>query len=117
MYSTLFAVIDDENPTVYTAGAIVTVTVTLVRQNMNVLFGDNSVSDKHEQQDASGFTKGDQEEEDDKREELVNVAFIQLCVLIMCKYHLICPFFLRNTLVILMFFCDFIRQLLFSPAI
>jgi translocation protein SEC63 len=68
-----FAVIDDENPTVYTAGAIVTVTVSLVRQNMSVLFGDDTVTDKHEQHDVSAFMKGD-EEEDDKRDLLVNVA-------------------------------------------
>lgn len=31
----------------YTAGAIVTVTVTLVRRNMSTLFGDDTVQDKH----------------------------------------------------------------------
>lgn len=34
---------DDENPTEVTAGAIVTVTVTLIRRNMRVLFGDETV--------------------------------------------------------------------------
>ncbi|GFG30385.1 hypothetical protein Cfor_05840 [Coptotermes formosanus] len=63
-------VIDDENPTVYTAGAIVTVTVTLIRNNMNVLFGDESVTDKHEQQDVPSLTKGEEEEEDVKKETL-----------------------------------------------
>ncbi|KAK9888878.1 hypothetical protein WA026_001099 [Henosepilachna vigintioctopunctata] len=38
-------VIDDENPTEVTAGAIVTVTVTLTRQNMSDLFGDESAKD------------------------------------------------------------------------
>ncbi|XP_045471266.1 translocation protein SEC63 homolog [Harmonia axyridis] len=38
-------VIDDENPTKVTAGAIVTVTVTLTRQNMSSLFGDESAKD------------------------------------------------------------------------
>jgi len=61
-------VIDDENPTVYTAGAIVTVTVTLIRHNMSVLFGDESVTDKHEQQDALSLIKGEEEEEDIKKE-------------------------------------------------
>jgi translocation protein SEC63 len=61
-------VIDDENPTVYTAGAIVTVTVTLVRNYMSGLFGDESVTDKHEQQDASSLIKGEEEEEDIKKE-------------------------------------------------
>ncbi|KDR11817.1 translocation protein SEC63 homolog [Zootermopsis nevadensis] len=65
-------VIDDENPTVYTAGAIVTVTVKLIRQNMSDLFGDDSVTDKHEQQVASGFSKlgEDEEKEEDRKEEL-----------------------------------------------
>lgn len=36
-------VIDDENPTVYTAGAIVTVTVSLTRKDMKELFGDDTV--------------------------------------------------------------------------
>lgn len=35
--------IDDENPTEVTAGAIVTVTVTLVRKDMSILFGDDTV--------------------------------------------------------------------------
>ncbi|KAH0956699.1 hypothetical protein HN011_007422 [Eciton burchellii] len=39
-------VIDDENPTVYTAGAIVTVTVSLTRKNMRNLFGDDSVNEQ-----------------------------------------------------------------------
>lgn len=39
-------VIDDENPTVYTAGAIVTVTVSLTRKDMKYLFGDDSVNEQ-----------------------------------------------------------------------
>lgn len=39
----LFLVMDDENPTEVTAGAIVTVTVTLIRKDMSVLFGDETV--------------------------------------------------------------------------
>jgi hypothetical protein len=84
-----FTVIDDENPTVYTAGALVTVTVTLVRQNMSVLFESDSVTERHEQQDVSCFSKGDEDEEDDKREELVSV--VQLCASVMRNYSLICP--------------------------
>lgn len=38
--------IDDENPTVYTAGAIVTVTVSLTRKDMRHLFGDDSVNEQ-----------------------------------------------------------------------
>lgn len=40
-------VIDDENPTVYTAGAIVTVTVSLTRKDMKHLFGDDSVNEQN----------------------------------------------------------------------
>lgn len=65
--------IDDENPTVYTAGAIVTVTVTLIRNNMSVLFGNESITDRHEQQDASSLIKGEEEEEDIKKEIVVNM--------------------------------------------
>lgn len=39
-------VIDDENTNVVTAGAIVTVTVTLVRSNMSELFGNADVAEK-----------------------------------------------------------------------
>ncbi|XP_036336051.1 translocation protein SEC63 homolog [Rhagoletis pomonella] len=39
-------VIDDENTNVVTAGAIVTVTVTLVRKDMKTLFGDAKVPEK-----------------------------------------------------------------------
>jgi translocation protein SEC63 len=42
----LLLVIDDENSTVYTAGAIVTVTVTLTRKDMAHLFGDDTVKEK-----------------------------------------------------------------------
>lgn len=63
-------VIDDENPTVYTAGAIVTVTVTLKRQNMSVLFGDDSVTDKHEQHDATMVPREEEEEEEKKEEQV-----------------------------------------------
>ncbi|PNF30988.1 Translocation protein SEC63-like protein [Cryptotermes secundus] len=65
-------VIDDENPTVYTAGAIVTVTVTLVRYTLSVVLGEDTLSDAIKPQDTSNFSKGDEEEEDDKKEELVN---------------------------------------------
>ncbi|XP_014288727.1 translocation protein SEC63 homolog [Halyomorpha halys] len=40
-------VIDDEASTVYTAGAIVTVTVTLIRRDMSTLLGDETVKEKH----------------------------------------------------------------------
>lgn len=39
-------VIDDEHTNVVTAGAIVTVTVTLIRQNMKELFGDTTAIEK-----------------------------------------------------------------------
>lgn len=40
------AVIDDENSTVVTADAIVTVTVSLRRTNMKELFGDTTIKEK-----------------------------------------------------------------------
>ena len=43
----IFTVIDDENPTEVTTGAIVTVTVVLIRKDMSTLFGDDSVEDKN----------------------------------------------------------------------
>lgn len=36
---------DDDNPTEVTAGAIVTVTVTLTRKDMSTLFGDETVKE------------------------------------------------------------------------
>ncbi len=48
MVSNEFLVIDDENTNVVTAGAIVTVTVTLKRNNMSKLFGDASAKVKDE---------------------------------------------------------------------
>ncbi|KAK0178620.1 hypothetical protein PV327_007496 [Microctonus hyperodae] len=39
-------VVDDDNPTVYTADAVVTVTVTLTRKDMSHLFGDETVKEK-----------------------------------------------------------------------
>lgn len=39
---------DDEKPTEVTAGAIVTVIVTLVRRSMSSLFGDDTIKDNHE---------------------------------------------------------------------
>jgi len=56
----LFLVIDDEATKVYTAGAIVTVTIVLVRQNMKILFGDDSIKEK---------TVNDTEEAEEKKEE------------------------------------------------
>jgi len=40
---------------------------------MSDLFGDDSVTDKHEQQDASNLIKGEEEEEDNKKEIVVNI--------------------------------------------
>ncbi|XP_073951178.1 translocation protein Sec63 [Choristoneura fumiferana] len=64
-------VIDDENSTVVTAGAIVTVTVFLRRTNMKELFGDTTIKEKSikEDDDGSGETKkgdNDKTEENDK---------------------------------------------------
>ncbi|KAG5677179.1 hypothetical protein PVAND_006960 [Polypedilum vanderplanki] len=45
-FSIKVEVVDDENSNVVTAGAIVTVTVNLVRRNMSDLFGDSSAAEK-----------------------------------------------------------------------
>lgn len=45
-HSLTHSVIDDENTNVVTAGAIVTVTVTLVRSNLKELFGNADVAEK-----------------------------------------------------------------------
>ncbi|XP_041976293.1 translocation protein SEC63 homolog [Aricia agestis] len=60
-------VIDDENSTVVTAGAIVTVTVFLKRTNMKELFGDTSIKEKDNIKDNE---EGDKEEkaENDKND-------------------------------------------------
>ncbi|KAG5883839.1 hypothetical protein JTB14_033760 [Gonioctena quinquepunctata] len=44
-FQTQVEVMDDENPKEVTAGAIVTVTVTLIRKDMSTLFGDESVKE------------------------------------------------------------------------
>nr|XP_014095299.1 translocation protein SEC63 homolog [Bactrocera oleae] len=58
-------VIDDENTNVVTAGAIVTVTVTLVRKDMKTLFGDAKVPEKQgikDDDEAAAGGGGDEEE-------------------------------------------------------
>ncbi|XP_039294066.1 translocation protein SEC63 homolog [Nilaparvata lugens] len=62
-------VIDDEASTVYTAGAIVTVTVTLYRQNMGVLFGDDTVKEKHCVEELKEKQADDNEQEDQEPKE------------------------------------------------
>lgn len=56
-------VIDDENTNVVTAGAIVTVTVTLERKDMKTLFGDTKVPEKQGiKDDANEEAAGDDDE-------------------------------------------------------
>ncbi|GJQ67590.1 hypothetical protein Trydic_g8396 [Trypoxylus dichotomus] len=54
-----YEVMDDENPTEVTTGAIVTVTVTLIRRDMSSLFGDETIEDKNivNENNADGDTK------------------------------------------------------------
>ncbi|XP_014214018.1 translocation protein SEC63 homolog [Copidosoma floridanum] len=59
-------VIDDENSNVYTAGALVTVTVTLTRKNMSHLFGDDSVKEKTIIED--GEKDAEKEEADERNQ-------------------------------------------------
>ncbi|XP_031640767.1 translocation protein SEC63 homolog isoform X1 [Contarinia nasturtii] len=56
-------VIDDENTNVVTAGAIVTVTVTLVRNNMSELFGNTDIAEKQSINDDEEQPDGDGNEE------------------------------------------------------
>ncbi|CAK1604071.1 unnamed protein product [Parnassius mnemosyne] len=60
-------VIDDENSTVVTAGAIVTVTVSLRRTNMKELFGDTTLKEKEtikENEEGGGGENGEKVEND-----------------------------------------------------
>lgn len=56
-------VIDDENTNVVTAGAIVTVTVTLVRKDMRTLFGDTKAPEKQGIKDDEDHRNGDEDGE------------------------------------------------------
>jgi len=63
-------VIDDENPTEVTAGAIVTVTVMLERRPMSILFGDDSVKDNNiDAGDNTTTAGGDNEPKEDAENE------------------------------------------------
>ncbi|CAK1553549.1 unnamed protein product [Leptosia nina] len=65
-------VIDDENSTVVTAGAIVTVTVLLQRTNMKELFGDTTIKEKNKMKDdvegAGDNGENDKTDKNDKTE-------------------------------------------------
>ncbi|XP_050343052.1 translocation protein SEC63 homolog [Nymphalis io] len=62
-------VIDDENSTVVTAGAIVTVTVFLRRTNMKELFGDTSIKEKNTMKDdEDGGGENGEKGENDKND-------------------------------------------------
>ncbi|XP_045764249.1 translocation protein SEC63 homolog [Maniola jurtina] len=59
-------VIDDENSTVVTAGAIVTVTVLLRRTNMKELFGDTTIKEKTLKEEEDGGGDATEKAENDK---------------------------------------------------
>ncbi|XP_034238792.1 translocation protein SEC63 homolog [Thrips palmi] len=59
-------VVDDENPTLYTAGATVTVTVTLVRRNLGDVM---MTTDDSEETEVNGTTNNFDDEEEEKDEE------------------------------------------------
>lgn len=65
-------VIDDENPTLYTAGATVTVTVTLNRRNL----GDVMVSDDAEETDMTGLNDEEEDEEKEDDDDKVRIKLI-----------------------------------------
>ncbi|XP_076296029.1 translocation protein Sec63 [Lasioglossum baleicum] len=64
-------VIDDENPTVYTVGAIVTVTVSLTRKDMRHLFGDNTVKEQTMIDDNKGGNGDAPEEPPEEQNQVV----------------------------------------------
>lgn len=64
---------DDEACTVITAGAIVTVTCTMFRKNMSVLFGDETVKEKH----IDESKEEPEPDTEDKKEEQVSIIFLQ----------------------------------------
>lgn len=61
-------VIDDENSTVVTAGAIVTVTVFLRRTNMKELFGDTTIKEKQIKDDEEAVTENGEKPDQDKND-------------------------------------------------
>ncbi|XP_053677368.1 translocation protein SEC63 homolog isoform X1 [Anopheles nili] len=70
-------VVDDENSNVVTAGAIVTVTVELVRRSMSDLFGDTTAKEKQgitesndEGDTGEGDADGEQEGTDDQKQDV-----------------------------------------------
>lgn len=69
-------VVDDENTNVVTAGAIVTVTVNLVRRSMRELFGDSTAVEKQNIKENSGEEKqggGDENATADNNDQKENV--------------------------------------------
>lgn len=61
-------VIDDENSTVVTAGAIVTVTVFLRRTNMKELFGDTTIKEKQIKDDEEAVAENGEKPDQDKND-------------------------------------------------
>lgn len=64
-----FAVIDDEASTVFTAGAIVTVTVVLKRRNLSEVFGDETYKDKNIVENNEKEQKEKEQKEKEKENE------------------------------------------------
>lgn len=62
-------VIDDEASTVFTAGATVTVSVTMVRKYMQTLFGDETINVKYCDAEADAEPKEGEEEDETKAKE------------------------------------------------
>lgn len=68
-------VVDDDNPTVYTADAIVTVTVTLTRRDMRELFGDETAKEKTIDEETE--EKEDKEDKEDKDEQAKKTPWLK----------------------------------------
>lgn len=63
-----FSVIDDEASTVFTAGAIVTVTVLLKRRNLSEVFGDETYKDKNIIENDKEQSENKEQKEKEKNE-------------------------------------------------
>lgn len=70
-------VIDDEATTEYTAGAIITVTCTLVRKPMSVLFGDDTIKVQYCEPSATKEGEGDEEIDEEKLNGTINPVVIK----------------------------------------
>ncbi|XP_043260780.1 translocation protein SEC63 homolog isoform X1 [Colletes gigas] len=70
-------VIGDENPTVYTAGAVVTVTVSLTRKDMKHLFGDDTVKEQVMIEDSKATAEPTDEVSEEQNQSVKKPAWLR----------------------------------------